>query len=149
MKDKDRGLGRGLEDLLAQNKMDLPFLSAYGPALEEDGEETSHTRDNPVEILEAMVRHARSLGAEVKMEKKSMSIESGLIATIQENGVLLEMSHTIRLPFVPSDLVSPGLTSGTINEQGCEAKTVIESWGIEARRTIARFLEHVEINLDE
>ena len=32
MSDDRRGLGRGLDDLMAQNEMDLPFLSAYGPA---------------------------------------------------------------------------------------------------------------------
>ena len=28
MNDKKRGLGRGLDDLMAQNEIDLPFLSS-------------------------------------------------------------------------------------------------------------------------
>ena len=45
MSDDRRGLGRGLDDLMAQNEMDLPFLSAYGPA--SDAEEDISQLDSP------------------------------------------------------------------------------------------------------
>ena len=38
MSDDNRGLGRGLEDLMAQNEIDLPFLSTYGPASDVEDE---------------------------------------------------------------------------------------------------------------
>ena len=145
MSDDKRGLGRGLDDLMAQNEIDLPFLSAYGPAsdLEED---ISQAKIPPEEIFDAVLRHLRSLKQDFKQPINGEISIQGLTVTIEDNGVILSFNHSIRLPFVPSDLASPGLTEGNLSDDGFSATVIIQAWGIEARRCISRFVEHSTIN---
>ncbi len=148
MNEDKRGLGRGLDDLMAQNEIDLPFLSAYGPASDTE-EGVSQAKIPPIEIFDAVHRHLRSLKQDIKqLSSDNISIE-GLIVSITDNGVNLSFSHSIRLPFVPSDLASPGLTEGFLSSDGLSASVKIQAWGIEARRCISRFIEHSRINDDE
>ena len=148
MSDDKRGLGRGLGDLMAQNEMDLPFLSAYGPASDVE-EDITQAKFPPEEIFDAVVRHLRSLGCKTdSIEDRKLSIQ-GLIVTIDEEGVLLIFEDQLRLPFVPSDLASPGLSEGQIDMDGCRASVKIQAWGIEARRCLSRFIEHVALNAVE
>ena len=148
MSDDRRGLGRGLDDLMAQNEMDLPFLSAYGPASDAE-EDISQAKIPPEEIFDAVVRHLRSLGCKIdSVENRKLTVQ-GLIVVTDEEGVQLIFENETRLPFVPSDLASPGLSEGQIDKDGCRACVMIQAWGIEARRCLSRFIEHVNINDDE
>lgn len=148
MNDKKRGLGRGLDDLMAQNEIDLPFLSSYGPA-SVVADDISQAKSPPEEIFDAVLRHLRSLRQHVEYKQEREIRISGLIVKIKENGVNLAFTHSVRLPFVPSDLASPGLTEGKLSDDGLSGNVVIQAWGIEARRCISRFIEHLQINDDE
>ena len=147
MSDERRGLGRGLDDLMAQNEMDLPFLSAYGPASEVE-DDISQAKAPPEEIFDAVVRHLRSIGCEIESIEDGNLTVQGLTVAIGEDAVQLIFESEFRLPFVPSDLASPGLREGQIDADGCGAQVLIEAWGIEARRCLSRFIEHVTINDD-
>ena len=147
MNDKKRGLGRGLDDLMAQNEIDLPFLSSYGPA-SVVADDISQAKSPPEEIFDAVLRHLRSLKQHVEYKQEREIRISGLIVKIKENGVNLAFTHSVRLPFVPSDLDSPGLTEGKLSDDGLSGNVVIQAWGIEARRCISRFIEHSQINDD-
>jgi len=140
-----RGLGRGLDDLMAQNEIDLPFLSAYGPASDVE-DDISQAKFPPHEIFDAVVRHLRSLQQNFDQSVEGELQIHGMIVKIEENGVSLSFNHSVRLPFVPSDLASPGLTEGNLASHGNSASVTIQAWGIEARRCISRFIEHLEIN---
>ena len=147
MSDERRGLGRGLDDLMAQNEMDLPFLSAYGPASEME-EDISQAKAPPEEIFDAVVRHLRSIGCEIEpTEDERLSVQ-GLTVAIGEDAIQLTFESEHRLPFVPSDLASPGLREGKIDVDGRGAQVMIQAWGIEARRCLSRFIEHITINDD-
>ena len=148
MNDDKRGLGRGLEDFMAQNEIDLPFLSTYGPASDVE-DEISQAKNPPEEIFDAVLRHLQSLRQNVRQNQKREIQIPGLIVKIEHNGVTLTFNHSIRLPFVPSDLASPGLTEGYLSDDGLSGNVKIQAWGIEARRCISRFLEHSKINDDE
>tara|TARA_B100000902_G_scaffold22557_6_gene27265 strand:+ start:6926 stop:7369 length:444 start_codon:yes stop_codon:yes gene_type:complete len=145
MSDDKRGLGRGLDDLMAQNEIDLPFLSAYGPASDVE-DDISQAKFPPHEIFDAVVRHLRSLQQNFDQSVEGELQIHGMIVKIEENGVSLSFNHSVRLPFVPSDLASPGLTEGNLASHGNSASVTIQAWGIEARRCISRFIEHLEIN---
>ena len=147
MSDERRGLGRGLDDLMAQNEMDLPFLSAYGPASEVE-EDISQAKAPPEENFDAVVRHLRSIGCEIESIEDGNLTVQGLTVAIGEGAVQLIFESEFRLPFVPSDLASPGLREGQIDADGCGAQVLIEAWGIEARRCLSHFIEHVTINHD-
>ena len=147
MNDKKRGLGRGLDDLMAQNEIDLPFLSSYGPA-SVVADDISQAKSPPEEIFDAVLRHLRSLKQHVEYKQEREIRIFGLIVKIKENGVNLAFTHSVRLPFVPSDLASPGLTEGKLSDDGLSGNVVIQAWGIEARRCISRFIEHSQINDD-
>ena len=56
MSEDKRGLGRGLDDLMAQNEKDLPFLASYGPAADIE-EDISQAKTPPSEIFDAVLRH--------------------------------------------------------------------------------------------
>ena len=148
MSDDRRGLGRGLDDLMAQNEMDLPFLSSYGPASEAE-ENISQAKIPPEEIFDAVIRHLRTLGCKIESVEEGELTVQGLTVIIDEDAVRLIFEHEFRLPFVPSDLASPGLSEGQIDADGCSARVLIQAWGIEARRCLSRFIEHVTINDDE
>ena len=148
MGDGKRGLGRGLDDLMAQNEIDLPFLSAYGPASDVE-DDISQAKIPPKEIFDAVLRHLRSLHQDFKMPENGEISIQGLTVTIEENGVNLSFNHSIRLPFVPSDLASPGLTEGNLSDDGFSASVTIQAWGIESRRCISRFVEHSTFNDDK
>ena len=147
MNDKKRGLGRGLDDLMAQNEIDLPFLSSYGPA-SVVADDISQAKSPPEEIFDAVLRHLRSLKQHVEYKQEREIRISGLIVKTKENGVNLAFTHSVRLPFVPSALASPGLTEGKLSDDGLSGNVVIQAWGIEARRCISRFIEHSQINDD-
>ena len=148
MNDATRGLGRGLDDLMAQNEIDLPFLSTYGPASDVE-DDVSQAKSPPEEIFDAVLRHLRSLQQNFAHNQEREIQISGLVVKIEDNGVNLTFNHSIRLPFVPSDLASPGLTEGNLSDDGLSGNVKIQAWGIEARRCISRFVEHSQINDDE
>jgi|TARA_Y100000746_G_C15028966_1_gene254484 hypothetical protein len=145
MNDEKRGLSRGLDDLMAQNEIDLPFLSTYGPASDVE-DEISQAKSPPEEIFDAVLRHLRSLNQTFDYSQKREIQISGLVVKIEDNGVSLTFNHLIRLPFVPSDLASPGLTEGNLSDDGLSGNVKIQAWGIEARRCLSRFVEHSKIN---
>ena len=147
MNDKKRALVRGIDDLMAQNEIDLPFLSSYGPA-SVVADDISQAKSPPEEIFDAVLRHLRSLKQHVEYKQDREIRISGLIVKTKENGVNLAFTHSVRLPFVPSDLASPGLTEGKLSDDGLSGNVVIQAWGIEARRCISRFIEHSQINDD-
>jgi hypothetical protein len=148
MSEDKRGLGRGLDDLMAQNEIDLPFLASYGPAADIE-EDISQAKTPPSEIFDAVLRHLSSLACKYTMHNDKEVRAIGLVGKIGKQGVNLSFKHKVRLPFVPSDLASPGLSRGKLSSNGCSASVTIQAWGIEARRIIARYVEHVEINFDE
>ena len=148
MNNEQNGPGRGLDDLMAQNEIDLPFLSSYGPASNVE-DDISQAKSPPEEIYDAVLRHLRSLKQNVGHTQEMETRISGLAVKIQDNGVSLAFNHSIRLPFVPSDFASPGLTEGNLSDDGLSGNVIIQAWGIEARRCISRFIEHSEINADE
>ena len=145
MSDNKRGLGRGLDDLMAQNEIDLPFLSSYGPASDSE-ENISQAKSPPSEIFEAVLRHLTSLGCNYTRPFDDEASISGLMMKIGDSGINLSFNHPVRLPFVPSDLASPGLNGGNLSSDGCSASVTIQAWGIEARRCLSRFVEHTEVN---
>ena len=132
---------------MAQNEIDLPFLSSYGPA-SVVADDISQAKSPPEEIFDAVLRHLRSLKQHVEYKQEREIRISGLIVKTKENGVNLAFTHSVRLPFVPSDLASPGLTEGKLSDDGLSGNVVIQAWGIEARRCISRFIEHSQINDD-
>ena len=148
MNDDKRGLGRGLDDLMAQNEIDLPFLSTYGPASDVE-DDISQAKSPSEEIFDAVLRHLRSLQLNFDNNQEREIQIYGLAVKIEDNGVSLSFDHSIRLPFVPSDLASPGLTEGNLSDDGLSGNVIIQAWGIEARRCISRFVEHSKINDDE
>lgn len=127
-----RKLGRGLDELLEDNDVDLPFLSAYGDATEEhlEGITPSTGSDDVEELLAAMNRH---LAGEIE----------GLSLSKKKEGVLLEMKNSEVLPLVPSDLQLPGFSKGQLSADRLTASVVINSWGIEVRRLLDRLAEFV------
>ena len=130
-----RGLGRGLDDLLAQHDHDLPFLDAYGPAVGDSEGLPAGTVTDPVEqLVEAIERILNSQGQfnrewiVIKPKKKGVQInfETG-------SGML---------PLVPSDLGAPGLEDGLLESDRSWARVTIVQWGIPARRLLERLCEH-------
>lgn len=127
-----RKLGRGLDDLLDDNDVDLPFLSAYGEA---SGEhiEGSLVTTGPQDLHEAMARH---MGGE---------IPDKLVLQITEDGVLLNISTENPLPLVPSDLAMPGFENGELSADRSSASVLITAWGIEVRRLLDRLSEYISL----
>lgn len=142
---KKRGLGRGLDDLLAQHDTDLPFLEAYGTAVEggEQGLPPGTGRDQPEELLSAIIRLLRAEGKTVTTDDGAV-VEGRLSASITEDGVVLEVQSgaDLCLPLIPSDLGEPGLDAGTLSEDRSTAQVTIVQWGIPARRLLLRLCEH-------
>jgi len=130
-----RGLGRGLDDLLAQHDQDLPFLDAYGPSIgDAEGLPVSAAIDPVDQLMEAI---ARLLQSEGQQDSKFISSEA------KENGVQLSiLSGGEKLPLVPSDLGAPGLEEGNLASDRSEATVTIVQWGIPARRLLERLCEH-------
>ena len=127
-----RKLGRGLDDLLDDNDVDLPFLSAYGEA---SGEhiEGSLVATNPQELHDAMMRHIDgNFPEELRMK-------------VEEDGVLLEVSGENALPLVPSDLAMPGFEKGELSDDRKSASVIITAWGVEVRRLLDRLSEHASL----
>lgn len=127
-----RKLGRGLDDLLDDNDVDLPFLSTYGEA---SGEhiEGSLVATDPQELHDAMMRHMDgNVPEEFKIE-------------IAEDGVLLDVSGENALPLVPSDLAMPGFENGMLSDDRRSANVLITAWGIEVRRLLDRLSEHASL----
>ena len=123
-----RKLGRGLDDLLDDNDVDLPFLSAYGKASSEHLE-GGHGNESSEELYATMIRHAGELPDELNLE-------------CVEDGVQLTMGSNQILPLVPSDLTMPGFEKGELSADRKRAQVLITAWGIEVRRLIDRLCEH-------
>jgi len=127
-----RKLGRGLDDLLDDNDVDLPFLSAYGEA---SGEhiEGSLVTTAPEELHEVMLRHMdRDIPEELELQ-------------VIDDGVLIKMNCENPLPLVPSDLTMPGFEKGVLSSDRNSASVLITAWGIEVRRLLDRLKEHVSL----
>ena len=127
-----RRLGRGLDDLLDDSDVDLPFLSAYGEASGEhiEGATPSSASDDPAELHEAMLRHLAG------------GTPEGLSLKVLDEGVKIKVSSQMMLPLVPSDLTMPGFRSGVLSEDRLSASVVICAWGVEVRRLLDRLVEH-------
>ena len=132
---KKRGLARGLDDLLAQHDHDLPFLDAYGPALDDSEGLPAGTVTDPVgQLVEAIERVLKSQG---QANCEWIAIEP------KEKGVLIKFeTGSGMLPLVPSDLGAPGLEDGTLEPDRSQANVIIVQWGIPARRLLERLCEH-------
>ena len=127
-----RKLGRGLDDLLDDNDVDLPFLSAYGEASGEHIEGSLLTTE-PQELHAAMRRHMDD------------NIPEELKIKVVENGVLLEINAENALPLVPSDLAMPGFEKGELSDDRSSASVIITAWGVEVRRLLDRLSEHTSL----
>jgi len=155
MAKKKRGLGRGLDDLLAQHDTDLPFLDAYGAGQSgegEDGEQGSILppgtgRDPPEQVLSVIIRLLRAEGMTLTTDDGAV-IEGCLAAKITEDGVVLEVQTggNICLPLVASDLGEPGLDAGKLAKDRKTAQVTIVQWGSPARRLLTRLCEHWSTN---
>ena len=146
-----KGLGRGLGDLLAQHDTDLPFLGAYGAASDthEEGLPISVGQDDPHELLKAIERHLRSVLTEsdISIKDDCVRISEYFTATIGvESGVDL-IIRADNLPFVPSDLTSPGFIGGNLADDRSSAEVTIIQWGIESRRLLSRLCEYHTLTL--
>ena len=127
-----RKLGRGLDDLLDDNDVDLPFLSAYGEASGEHIEGSLVATDSQ-ELHAAMRRHMDdNIPEELKMK-------------VGEDGVLLEVSGKNALPLVPSDLAMPGFEKGELSDDRKSASVIITAWGVEVRRLLDGLSEHASL----
>ncbi|MBJ03258.1 MAG: hypothetical protein CMB65_00955 [Euryarchaeota archaeon] len=134
MADK-RGLGRGLDDLLAQHDHDLPFLDAYGPSVGDSEGLPAGTVADPIEQLVEVI--GRVLKSEGQMDCEWITIET------KEKGVQINIeAGSGMLPLVPSDLGAPGLEDGNLNGDRSRATVTIVQWGIPARRLLERLCEH-------
>lgn len=150
-KKRKKGLGRGLDDLLAQHDTDLPFLAAYGEASgeHEGGVPSSAGVDDPTELLNAIERLLiAALGADaVESSSGVVTVGDWLDARIDETGkVAIEVTGE-SLPLIPSDLAAPGLVEGELSEDRSSAKVKIVQWGLESRRYLGRLCEHHSITL--
>ncbi len=126
-----RKLGRGLDDLLDDNDVDLPFLSAYGEAASEHLE-GGHGNESTEELYATMIRHAGKLPDEINLE-------------CVEDGVQLNMESNQVLPLVPSDLTMPGFEKGKLSKDRKKVEVLLTAWGIEVRRLIDRLCEHASL----
>ena len=126
-----RRLGRGLDDLLDDNDVDLPFLSSYGEASGEhlEGRAPSSGGADAEELHAAIQRH---LGSGISTELKF---------TVDEEGVIFSMSTESPLPLVPSDLSLPGFEDGELSSDRCSMSVLITAWGVETRRLLDRMVE--------
>ena len=150
-KKRKKGLGRGLDDLLAQHDTDLPFLAAYGEASgeHEGGVPPSAGVDNPTELLNAIERLLiAALGADaVESSSGVLTVGDWLDARIDETGkVAIEVTGE-SLPLIPSDLAAPGLVEGELSEDRTSASVKIIQWGLETRRLLNRLCEHHSLTL--
>ena len=100
MNDDKRGLGRGLDDLMAQNEIDLPFLSTYGPASDVE-DDISQAKSPPEEIFDAVLRHLRSLQLNFDNNQEREIQIYGLAVKIEDNGSGIKKNELskIFLPF--------------------------------------------------
>lgn len=150
-KKRKKGLGRGLDDLLAQHDTDLPFLAAYGEASgeHEEGIPSSAGVDDPTELLNAIERLLiAALGADAVVSGEGVvTVLDWLDARIDNSGgILIEVTGE-NLPLVPSDLAVPGLANGELSEDRTSASVKIIQWGLETRRLLNRLCEHHSLTL--
>lgn len=122
----ERRLGRGLDDLLAQHDQDLPFLDAYGPAM--DAPDHGTTTEQMEEAIQRLLRAEGNDGANLTVEAR-------------EEGVKLTIRGEM-LPLVPTDLGAPGMEGGDLAEDRSEARVTIVRWGAPVRRLLERMCEH-------
>jgi len=145
MSRKQKKLGRGFDELYAQNESDLPFLDVYGEAAEEHGEglPDSAARTQPEEILAALVRHLEAAGCACESSDAGVSVEELLTAEITDSGVHFTLTGgSAALPFVPSDLMAPGFAGGELSADRRECTLDVISWSATLRRLLDRLVEH-------
>lgn len=142
---KRRGLGRGLDDLMATHDTDLPFLDAYGDAdgKPEAGQPPSVGGDDPQELLFACVRLLRSEGAEVEYnpDEDKAEVGSWLSLVCTKEGVCLSVVTDSPLPLVNSDLSEAGFVGGRLSDDRCKAEVTLTRWGVPLRRLLSRLHE--------
>ena len=142
---KRRGLGRGLDDLMASHDTDLPFLDSYGDAdgEPEAGPPLSVGGDEPAELLSACVRLLRSEGAEVEYDSDRglAKVGSWLELKCEANGVRLSVRVDSPLPLVDSDLSEAGFWGGRLSADRAEAAVTLTRWGVPVRRLLSRLYE--------
>ena len=142
---KRRGLGRGLDDLMATHDTDLPFLDSYGDAdgIPEDGPPPSAGDDDSLELLSACVRLLRSEGADVDYNAEEGKAEVGTWLQLEsvESGVFLKVRADTPLPLVDSDLSEAGFEGGNLSDDRGNAEVIMTRWGVPIRRLLSRLYE--------
>ena len=126
-----RKLGRGLDELLDDNDVDLPFLSTYGEAAGEHLE-GGHGNESPEELYAAIIKHAGEMPGNMTLE-------------CVKEGVRFRMEADDALPLVPSDLTMPGFKKGKLSENRNNVEVLITGWGIAVRRLIERLTEYASL----
>lgn len=145
MAKRKKKLGRGFEDLYAQNESDLPFLDVYGKAAEEHGEglPDSAAAAAPAELLAALERHLRAAGCEYASSESSLSIADKLVVEVDGSNLLIKIeAGAIPLPMVPSDLMAPGFSSGELSADRSRAELHVSAPSSALRRLLDRLIEH-------
>ena len=142
---KRRGLGRGLDDLIAPHDTDLPFLDTYGEAdgTPEAGPPPSAGGDESPELLSACVRLLRSEGADVDYNSEEGKAEVGTWLQLEcvESGVSLTVIADTPLPLVDSDLSEAGFEGGNLSDDRVHAEVIMTRWGVSIRRLLSRLYE--------
>ena len=142
---KRRGLGRGLDDLLATHDTDLPFLDTYGEAdgTPEAGPPPSAGGDDSQELLSACVRLLRSEGADVdyNTEEEKAKVGTWLQLECVESGVSLTVCSDTPLPLVDSDLSEAGFEGGSLSDDRGNAEVIMTRWGVPLQRLLSRLCE--------
>ena len=145
MSGKKKKFGRGFEDLYAQNESDLPFLDAYGEAAEDHGEglPDSTQGSQPEEILAALQRHLKAAGCEFESVESGLNITNKLEVMLVNDTLRLSInSESNPLPLVPSDLMAPGFSGGSLSDNRQECELVVLSWSNSLRRLLDRMIEY-------
>lgn len=141
---RKKGLGRGLDDLLATHDTDLPFLDSYGDSdgVPESGPPPSAGEDDPSQLLAACIRHLCSEGVEIEPIEGTAKAADWLALKVVDVGVQINIESAHPLPLVPSDLAAPGFEQGKLSHDRGTAAVTITRWGVEARRLLSRLVEN-------
>jgi hypothetical protein len=115
----------------------------------ESGSSDSSAGDG-AEMLDALARHIRSLTSNCEelvltVESDSLTLGSYLEAKLTSKSatsIMLTFNSPEPLPLVASDLVTTGLSDGSMAAHRLDAICTIDEWGIAARRLIERLVEH-------
>ena len=145
MAGKQKKFGKGFEDLYAQNASDLPFLDAYGGAVEDHGEglPDSAQESQPEEILAALQRHLKAAGCEFESVESGLNMTNKLEVIVVNDTLQISINGDSNpLPLVPSDLMAPGFSGGRLSDNRQECELAVLSWSVSLRRLLDRMIEY-------